>query len=115
MIAPTFHARIHYLMHYRRELTVIVALMMAAIFSAPLSVSAVLQDSVWVVTFSPGESLESKLKKAAHVRPSPAQIKWMERGRNVFLHYGMNTFHQDDWGTGTVTSVIDAKMRVFVA
>jgi alpha-L-fucosidase len=59
-----------------------------------------LQDSVWVVTFTPGESLDSKLKKSAHVRPSPAQIKWMERERNIFLHYGMNTFHGDDWGTG---------------
>jgi hypothetical protein len=46
---------------------------------SPAGVSAVLQDSVVVVTFSPGEALESKLKKAAHVRPSPAQIKWMER------------------------------------
>jgi alpha-L-fucosidase len=63
--------------------------------------SAVPQDSVWVVTFTPGEYLESKLKKAAHVRPSPAQIKWMERGQNVFLHYGMNTFNGDDWGTGS--------------
>jgi alpha-L-fucosidase len=67
---------------------------------SPAGVSAVLQDSVVVVTFSPGEALESKLKKAAHVRPSPAQIKWMERGQNAFMHYGMNTFHGDDWGTG---------------
>ena len=67
---------------------------------SPVGVSAVLRDSVVVVTFSPGESLESKLKKAAHVRPSPAQIKWMEREQNAFMLYGMNTFHGDDWGTG---------------
>jgi alpha-L-fucosidase len=79
---------------------IIISLSLAALFLTPFKASAVLQDSVWVVTFTPGESLESKLKKAAHVRPSPAQIKWMERGRNVFMHYGMNTFHNDDWGTG---------------
>jgi alpha-L-fucosidase len=67
----------------------------------PARTPAVLQDSVWVVTFTPGESLESKLKKAAHVRPSPAQIKWMERERNAFMHYGMNTFHGADWGSGS--------------
>lgn len=67
----------------------------------PFKASAVLQDSGCVVTFTPGEALGSKLMKAAHVRPSPAQIKWMERERNVFIHYGMNTFHGADWGSGT--------------
>jgi alpha-L-fucosidase len=101
MIAQKFHAGICHLLKYRRQVVVLVALSLAAITLLPIRASAVLQDSVWVVTFSPGESLESKLKKAEHVRPSPAQIKWMERGQNIFLHYGMNTFHQDDWGTGS--------------
>jgi alpha-L-fucosidase len=78
----------------------LMAVSLAAIPCIPLKALAVLQDSVWVVTFSSGESLESKLKKAAHVRPSPAQIKWMERERNAFMHYNMNTFHQADWGSG---------------
>jgi alpha-L-fucosidase len=72
-----------------------------AICVMPLNSIAHLQDSVWVVTFTPGESVDSKLKKAAHVRPSPAQIKWMERERNAFIHYGMNTFHGADWGSGS--------------
>lgn len=77
------------------------ALWLAAILAAPFSASASLQDSVHVVTFEPNESVGSKLAKAAHVRPSPAQIKWMERERNVFLHYNMNTFHNADWGSGS--------------
>jgi alpha-L-fucosidase len=85
---------------YGRSVMVTVALSLAALSLVPIKVSAVLQDSVWVVTFTPGEAVDSKLKKAAHVRPSPAQIKWMERERNIFLHYNMNTFHGDDWGTG---------------
>ena len=80
---------------------VIVVMCMAAVSLAPLKAFAVLQDSVWVVTFSPGESLESKLKKAAHVRPSDAQIAWMHRERNAFMHYNMNTFHGADWGSGS--------------
>ena len=101
MIALKGISGIHHLKHCSRQVPVIVALMMAAISSIPFSASAVLQDSVVVVTFSPGEALESKLKKAAHVRPSAAQIKWMERERNIFIHYGMNTFHGADWGTGS--------------
>jgi alpha-L-fucosidase len=91
---------LHHLLHYPKRSLGAIAMSLAAISMIPIDVSAILQDSVWVVTFSPGESLESKLKKAAHVRPSPAQIKWMERERNAFMHYGMNTFHGADWGTG---------------
>jgi alpha-L-fucosidase len=95
-----FHVVILNFTHYRRLLFWNVALSLAAIIAVPLRTSAVLQDSVCVVTFSSGESAGSKLMKAAHVRPSPAQIKWMERERNIFLHYNMNTFHDADWGSG---------------
>ena len=74
---------------------------LAALLAIPVGVRANLQDSVYVVTFNPSEAVGSKLVKAAHVRPSPAQIKWMERERNIFLHYNMNTFHGSDWGTGS--------------
>jgi alpha-L-fucosidase len=101
MYAQKIRSRIHHLMQYRRQVTVIVALSLAAIPLIPFRVSAVLQDSVWVTTFTPGEALNAKLKQAAHVRPGPAQIKWMQRERNAFMHYNMNTFHQSDWGTGS--------------
>ena len=84
----------------RRAAVVAAALVVAGILVVPGEVGAKPQDSVFVVTFEPNEPLGSKLAKAAHVRPSPAQIKWMERERNVFIHYGMNTFHGSDWGSG---------------
>jgi hypothetical protein len=56
-------------MKYRRQVITIVALSLAAIPAIPFKVSALWQDSVWVVTFAPGDALETKLKKAAHVRP----------------------------------------------
>lgn len=101
MIAQNFKDRIIHLMRYPRQITVTLALSLAVIPAMPFRASAVLQDSVWVVTFAPGESMDAKLKKAAHVRPSPAQIKWMERERVAFIHYGMNTFHGADWGSGS--------------
>lgn len=53
------------------------------------------------VTFLPEESLKQRLKKAAHVAPSPAQLIWMRRGYIAFLHYSPNTFTNRQWGNGT--------------
>lgn len=100
MVVQNVCGRIHCLLNFRSIFS-IVAVSFAIIALLPVKTSAVLQDSVWVVTFAPGEALNAKLKQAAHVRPSPAQIKWMERERNSFMHYNMNTFHQSDWGTGS--------------
>jgi len=57
-------------------------------------------DSPWVVTFSPEDTLEDKLKKAAHVKPSQAQLDWMEKEYIAFIHFGLNTFSGRQWGTG---------------
>ena len=55
----------------------------------------------WVVTFDKGDLLEDKLRKAAHVKPSPAQLTWMEREFVAFVHYGPNTFTGVQWGNGS--------------
>jgi alpha-L-fucosidase len=57
-------------------------------------------DSPWVVTFSPDDTLEDKLKKAAHVKPSEAQLDWMEKEYIAYIHFGPNTFSGRQWGTG---------------
>lgn len=38
---------------------------------------------------------------AATVRPSPRQLAWQRRGMNAFVHFGMNTFTDREWGDGT--------------
>lgn len=58
----------------------------------------------WCVTFLPEETLNERLRKAAHVRPSPAQLKWMERAYIGFLHFSPNTFTARQWGDGTETA-----------
>ena len=54
-------------------------------------------------TFLLDESLDQRLKKAAHVAPSEAQLAWMKRGYIAFLHYSPNTFTNRQWGNGTET------------
>ena len=38
---------------------------------------------------------------AATVRPSPRQLRWQATGMNAFVHFGMNTFTDREWGEGT--------------
>lgn len=54
----------------------------------------------WVATFNKDDSIEEKLRKAAHIKPSPAQLAWMEKEFIAFVHYGPNTFNSVQWGNG---------------
>ncbi|MCR5522945.1 MAG: alpha-L-fucosidase [Clostridia bacterium] len=40
------------------------------------------------------------VKYAASVVPSERQIKWQETEFNAFVHFGMNTFTDSEWGNG---------------
>jgi len=65
-------------------------------------------DSPWVVTFSPEDTLEDRLRKAAHVKPSEAQLEWMEKEYIAYIHFGPNTFSGRQWGTGNEDMAIYA-------
>ena len=50
------------------------------------------------------------LREAAKVAPSKQQLMWYDMGFYAFIHFGMNTFTDEEWGDGTESeSLFDPK------
>lgn len=51
--------------------------------------------------FPEGISVEEKARLAAHVVPSARQLEWQKMELTGFICYGINTFTDKEWGTGS--------------
>jgi alpha-L-fucosidase len=53
------------------------------------------------VMIKPGDSEKDIIRKAASVVPSKRQLRWQELELTGFIHFGINTFTNKEWGDGT--------------
>jgi alpha-L-fucosidase len=53
------------------------------------------------VVVAPDSSPAAVVRAAASVVPSPRQLRWQQLELTGFLHFGMNTFTNKEWGEGT--------------
>ncbi|HWH70335.1 MAG TPA: alpha-L-fucosidase, partial [Candidatus Sulfotelmatobacter sp.] len=53
-----------------------------------------------VQVLAEGDSEAVLIEKAAKVLPRPNQTAWMRLERTFFLHFGVNTFNEVEWGSG---------------
>ncbi len=55
------------------------------------------------VIINPGDTPAQIIKKAAHVTPSKRQYAWQKIEFSAFVHFGMNTFDNVEWGKGNAS------------
>ncbi|MCA8976298.1 MAG: alpha-L-fucosidase [Planctomycetes bacterium] len=53
------------------------------------------------VAVPPGSDRDDIVALAATVRPSPRQLAWQQTAFSAFVHFGMNTFSDREWGDGS--------------
>ncbi|MDD0859442.1 alpha-L-fucosidase [Arthrobacter alpinus] len=60
-----------------------------------------LADPANYVSVTTADCADNILAKSTLVRPTLPQLEWQESRQTAFVHFGINTFYNQEWGHGT--------------
>lgn len=67
---------------------------------APLLYAQKAKESSNFIAIDTSDTEAKIVRKAARLSPSPRQLRWQKLELTGFLHFGMNTFTDKEWGNG---------------
>lgn len=90
----------------KKRMPALVLMMMAVLCTHAQQNNSSLFSSANHIAIRPEDSERDIIRKAASVAPSARQLRWQQLEVTGFIHFGINTFTNKEWGDGSESPLL---------